>query len=127
VLTLQPMMPADFSSFFEAASESYANDNVASGRWNEADALDLAREETKRLLPQEERTADNSLFVLLDTERSTTVGYLWYATLTRGSKKVAFLFLFFLYASSTVAKAMACRLCAPSSLKHSVLGITHWL
>ena len=92
MLTLQPLMQADFPAFFEAASQSYANDNVASGRWNEADALDLACEETKRLLPQEERTADNSLFVLLDTEKSTDVGYLWYATMARGTKKVAFLF-----------------------------------
>jgi GNAT superfamily N-acetyltransferase len=86
------MMPADFPAFFEAASESYANDNVASGRWNKADASTLAREETKRLLPQDERTPDNCLFVLLETERRAEIGYLWYGTMTRGTRKVAFLF-----------------------------------
>ena len=91
------MMPADFPAFFEAASESYANDNVASGRWNEADALNLAREETKRLLPQDERAPDNYLLVLLDTDRKAGIGYLWYGTMTRGTKKVAFLFQLYVH------------------------------
>jgi ribosomal protein S18 acetylase RimI-like enzyme len=92
VVTLQPMLPRDFPAFFEVASESYAKDNVASGRWDEADALALAREETKRLLPKDEQSPDNHLFVLRDDERLVAVGYLWYGTLQRGSKKVAFLF-----------------------------------
>ncbi len=97
MVTLQPMMTADFPAFFEAASDSYANDNVASGRWNEVDAPNLAREETKRLLPQAECTPDNSLFVLLDPERGVGVGYLWYGTMTRGTKRVAFLYQLYVH------------------------------
>jgi GNAT superfamily N-acetyltransferase len=91
------MMPADFPAFFEAVSESHANDNVASGRWNEADAPTLAREETERLLPQNEGTPNNFLFVLLDTESKASIGYLWYGTVTRGAKRVAFLFQLYVH------------------------------
>lgn len=92
MVVLQPMLPEDFPAFFDVAAEGYAADNVASGRWNASDALALARDETRRLLPEGERSPGNHLFVLQDSERLTAVGYLWYGTLARGTKKVAFLF-----------------------------------
>ena len=92
MLALVPMTEAGFPAFLEAAIESYANDNVASGRWNASDAPALAREETQRLLPQNEATAENYLFVLHDSELKAHVGYLWFGTLARGAKKVAYLY-----------------------------------
>jgi hypothetical protein len=86
------MAAAEFAAFFEVASDSYAKDNVANGRWNAADAPTLAREETKRLLPGDEKTAENLLFVLRDAALEAEVGYLWYGTMVRGTKKIAFLF-----------------------------------
>ena len=92
MFALVPMKEGDFPAFFEAAVESYTKNNVAGGRWNAADAPALAREETQRLLPQNERTADNRLFVLEDKDREAEVGYLWFGTMTRGTKKVAYLY-----------------------------------
>lgn len=92
LVKLQRMTSEGFPAFFEAASDSYANDNAASGRWNSADAPDLAREELRRLLPQAESTPGNALFELLDPARGVKVGYLWYGTVSRGTRKVAFLF-----------------------------------
>ena len=43
------------------------------------------------MLPEGEKTADNCLFVLRDTHLNAEVGYLWYGTLVRGTKKIAFL------------------------------------
>ncbi|OYU42719.1 MAG: hypothetical protein CFE44_22445, partial [Burkholderiales bacterium PBB4] len=77
-----------FAAFSEVAADNYAKDNVANGRWNTADAPRLAREETQRLLPDGEKTKDNFLFVLRDTEANAEVGYLWYGTMVRGTKKV---------------------------------------
>ena len=91
MLTLIPMEATAFATFSDVASDNYAKDNVANGRWNAADAPTLAREETKRLLPEGEKTADNYLFVLRDTHLNAEVGYLWYGTMVRGTKKVAFL------------------------------------
>ena len=91
------MEAAEFAAFFEVASENYAKDNVANGRWNASDAQTLSREETKRLLPQGEKTADNYLFVLRDTHLNAEVGYLWYGTLVRGTKKIAFLYQIYIH------------------------------
>ena len=97
MLTLIPMEASEFAAFFEIASENYAKDNVANGRWNASDAQTLSREETKRLLPQGEKTADNYLFVLRDTHLDAEVGYLWYGTLVRGTKKIAFLYQVYIH------------------------------
>jgi ribosomal protein S18 acetylase RimI-like enzyme len=91
------MNASDFPAFFETASNSYARDNAASGRWPEHDAPSLAREETKRLLALDEKTPDNFLFVLHASGASTDVGYLWYGTHVRGASRVAFLFQLYIH------------------------------
>jgi ribosomal protein S18 acetylase RimI-like enzyme len=98
LLALVTMTTAEFAAFFELASESHARDNVANGRWSPADAPALAREESKRLLPEGEKTAGNYLFVLRDPEANAEVGYLWYGTVARGTKKVAFLYQVYIHA-----------------------------
>ena len=98
LLALIPMDAEAFATFFEVAAASYAQDNVANGRWNASDALTLAREETKRLLPEDEKTADSYLFVLRDTDLNAEVGYLWYGTMARGTKKIAFLYQIYIHA-----------------------------
>jgi GNAT superfamily N-acetyltransferase len=97
LLALIPMETAEFPEFFEAASSNYAEQNVANGRWNAAEALELAREETSRLLPEGEKTADNLLFVLRDTDRGVDIGYLWYGAMARGTKRVAFLYQLYIH------------------------------
>jgi GNAT superfamily N-acetyltransferase len=92
------METAAFAAFFEVACDSYAKDNVANGRWNASDAPALAREETKRLLPDGEKTAENCLFVLRDTDLNAEVGYLWYGTMSRGTKKIAFPYQIYIHA-----------------------------
>jgi hypothetical protein len=124
VISLQRMAESEFPAFFEAASDSYARDNAASGRWSESDAPSLAREETRRLLPQAERTPDNELFVIRDTTSSTAVGYVWYGSLTRGTKKVAFLFQLYIL-RSTGAKALEDKHSQPSKKRLGTLGTTH--
>lgn len=98
MLTLIPMDAAAFAAFSEVASDNLANDNVANGRWNDSDAPTLAKEEIQRSLPDAEKTADNHLFVLRDTDLNAEVGYLWCGTLVRGTKRVAFLNQICIYA-----------------------------
>ncbi|MCU0951692.1 MAG: GNAT family N-acetyltransferase [Burkholderiaceae bacterium] len=97
MVILQRMDASEFLAFFEAVSDSYARDNAASGRWRESDASSLAREETGRLLPQAEKTPDNELFVIRSTEHNASVGYVWYGSMVRGTKKVAFLFQLYIH------------------------------
>jgi len=89
---LSRMTDTSFAAFFEAAVEGYAKDNVASGRWLPDDALQLAREESLRLLPQGLATPDHHLFDIRDDADGRTVGHLWAARLERGQRKVAYIY-----------------------------------
>lgn len=86
------MRAESFERFFELAVHTHAEDNVASGRWFSQDALLQARTEATRLLPQGLATKDNDFFEIQSTASSQIVGYLWTAALTRGAKKVAFIY-----------------------------------
>ncbi len=125
MLALVPMETAEFAEFFEVAANSYAADNIANGRWNASDALDLAREESKRLLPEGEKTVENYLFVLRDTGQQSDVGYLWYGTMTRGTKKVAFLYQIYIH-RSTAEAAMVAKPCMRSRPRQQAVGTMRW-
>lgn len=86
---LQPMRRENFGAFFALAVAAYAGDNIAVGRWRKDEALELARAETSSLLPEGTGTQGHFLFELVPPELETTVGYLWFSTLCRGTKKVA--------------------------------------
>ena len=77
--TLVPMSSAAFEGFLRAAIESYASQNVASGRWSVESAPELSRAEHDRLLPQGLATKDAHLFEILDTKTNGVVGTLWLA------------------------------------------------
>lgn len=86
-------MRADqFDAFIALAAENYARDNVASGRWLEADALALARSETATLLSRGIDTEGHSLFEIVPPDIGTTVGYLWLSSIQRGSLSVAYVY-----------------------------------
>lgn len=91
MLALVPLTEVEFSKFFEAVADSHASNCAAAGRWTASDAPAMAHEETKRLLPGNEKTPENYLFVIQDTTARTEVGYLWFRDLTRAAKRVAYL------------------------------------
>ncbi|MFT3820281.1 MAG: GNAT family N-acetyltransferase [Rubrivivax sp.] len=92
-MTLLRAMRADqFDIFIALASQNYARDNVASGRWPEADALALARSETSTLLKGGINTEGHLLFQIVPPDLGATVGYLWLSTLKRGSRSVAYVY-----------------------------------
>ena len=97
MLSLVPMTEDEFSTFFETVGESHARDNIAAGRWNASNAPALAREETKRLLPGNEKTPENYLFVLQDIGLKSEIGYLWFGNTTRTTKKVAYLYQLYIH------------------------------
>jgi ribosomal protein S18 acetylase RimI-like enzyme len=97
MLALVPMREDEFAAFFETVTASHANDNVAAGRWTASDAPAHAREETKRLLPENEKTPDNHLFLLRDANLASEIGYLWFGSTTRAAKKVAYLYQLYIH------------------------------
>lgn len=88
---LVPIGEGEFPAFFDAVAASHAGDNVAAGRWSAAEAPALAREETRRLLPADEKTPGHHLFVLRDTGLDAEIGYLWFSSTTRAGHSLAFL------------------------------------
>ena len=89
---LRPMSHEAYPAFFEDAIATYAAENVAGGRWLAADAPELARAETLRLLGQGVDTPDHHLFEVLASPEGSPVGYIWFAAAPRGSIKIAFVF-----------------------------------
>jgi len=97
VTVLVPMQAQAYAAFFEEAVSGYAADNVASGRWLEHEAVQLARAETERLLPQGVATPEHHLYEIKVDPLGETVGCLWFGALARGSKRVAFVYQLMVY------------------------------
>ena len=90
--TLVPMGEEAFAAFVATSVAGYADDNVAAGRWTADEALDIARAEFDRLLPQGRATPNNHLYEIRDDTGDRTVGFLWFATISRGSSKTAYVY-----------------------------------
>lgn len=95
---LLPMHESTYPKFIEEAASGYAEDNVASGRWPAQDALQMARDETLRLLPEGLATPDNHFFEIRETADGPVAGFLWAAAMARGSRKVAFIYQLHVFA-----------------------------
>jgi ribosomal protein S18 acetylase RimI-like enzyme len=89
---LAPMSEEVFAAFVAMSVKGYADDNVAAGRWTADEALALSRAEFSRLLPQGLATPDHHLYEIRDEAGGTPVGFLWFATVTRGNTKVAYVY-----------------------------------
>jgi len=83
------MSPERFPAFLELAIAAYAGDNVAAGRWTEGDALALARAESTGLLADGPATPGHFLYEIVPPEVAQLAGYVWFATMHRGSRTVA--------------------------------------
>ena len=77
--TLVPMSEAAFADFQRSSIEGYARQNVASGRWPPESALELARAEQERLLPDGLASKNAYLFEIFDSQTQSAVGSLWVA------------------------------------------------
>lgn len=95
---LVPLPAESFANFFERAAAGYAADNVASGRWKEHEALQLARSDGERLLPKGVATPDNYFYLIKASTDGDTVGQLWFAALPRGGQRIAYLYQIEIYA-----------------------------
>jgi len=92
-MTILVPMPAErFAEFVDAAAASHAADNVASGRWSAQEAQALARAELERLLPDGHGTPDHYLYDIKSDPEGAPLGFVWFANVARGGRRVAYLF-----------------------------------
>jgi ribosomal protein S18 acetylase RimI-like enzyme len=90
------MTVSEYALFIERLNREYAADKVESGAWPADDALRLADESTRSLLPQGVTTPDNALRTITD-EDGQPVGSLWYAVRSQGAQTEAFLYEFLVF------------------------------
>ncbi|MGY4827134.1 GNAT family N-acetyltransferase [Sphaerotilaceae bacterium SBD11-9] len=76
---LVPMHPQAFEAFAEEAIATHADHNAQVGRWPRETALERARAEFARLLPQGQQTPDHFFYEIEDQVVGEKVGYLWSA------------------------------------------------
>jgi ribosomal protein S18 acetylase RimI-like enzyme len=90
-IDLEPMTAARFEAWLPSAIESYAHENVVSGRWSEAEAMQKSREDHAKLLPQGVNTPDHHLWSIVRTEDRQPVGILW-VNLVKSPRPSAFIY-----------------------------------
>jgi hypothetical protein len=106
------MPPERFDEFADVASASHAADNLASGRWLEHESEPLARAELGRLLPQKAETPDHHFYEIKSNPVGPVLGFVWLASMPRGSVRVAFVFQLFVYPEhrrQAMAEQRCCR------------------
>ena len=91
-IQLKPLSKADFKAWFDDQTVSYANDKIRAKQWGPEGALERARADTARLLPDGVDTPDHFVRHIVDTESSQQVGSLWWCVSERFGRRIAFIF-----------------------------------
>ncbi len=91
-ISLLPMSELAFAAFAECAIADYAQDSTQSGRWGAHEALDRARAEFERLLPQGRDTPNHFLYEIRDSADGKNVGALWFAIDTDNGAGAGYLY-----------------------------------
>lgn len=89
---LVPMGRDALAAFAEHAIADYAHDSVQAGRWPAAGALERARAEFDRLLPQGIETPGHFLYEIRDEGAGVTVGALWFAIDAKNDPSAGYLY-----------------------------------
>ncbi len=94
MVRLVPMSNSEYEAYLAFAVRDYADEKVAAGNWQPAEALERSAQEYQKLLPQGVATPDNYWFKIEDQTLATTVGMIWLARISFGTHPVAFIYDF---------------------------------
>jgi GNAT superfamily N-acetyltransferase len=89
MLELDPMSQVEYSAFMALSTRSFMEDQVKAGNWEPDRAEMLMQAMLDRFLSDGLHTPDQ-YFYSLKTERSETVGGLWFLVMERGAERFAF-------------------------------------
>ena len=93
MIALRPMAEADFPAFVERQSADYAGDKVRSFSWPAEGALERARRDFAKFLPEGVRTPGQGLYDLVAEGQGETVGQLWIELESAREPGTAFVYL----------------------------------
>jgi RimJ/RimL family protein N-acetyltransferase len=78
------MDEAVLQRYLEHAIPNYAQEHVRAGNWSPEEALEKSEKAFRELLPDGTLTKDQYLYSILDQERATVVGMIWFGVFQRG-------------------------------------------
>jgi ribosomal protein S18 acetylase RimI-like enzyme len=88
------MTPADYESWRRASIRSYAEENVAAGRWTREEADSRSEQDFASLLPDGAATTNNFFFTIVDEHSFERVGVVWYALRREWERDYVFIYDF---------------------------------
>ncbi|MFC4560135.1 GNAT family N-acetyltransferase [Virgibacillus kekensis] len=74
-IELKPMSEEKFNQYYKKLTEEYAADHAKAGNWSEDEAVDKARKQIEKLLPEGVKTKENYLYSVCDGD--DPLGVLW--------------------------------------------------
>lgn len=92
MVQLVPMNKAQFEEYLASSIEDYAGEHVKVGNWSPEKALQKAKENFHRLLPDGLSTSNQYLFTIEDETLGKKVGMLWFAVEKRETGPRAFVY-----------------------------------
>jgi RimJ/RimL family protein N-acetyltransferase len=92
MVRLVPMNNTEYQAFLAFAVRDYADDKIAAGNWQAAEALEKSSQEFAKLLPNGVATPDHYLFNIEDDVLAQKVGIIWLARAAWSIKPLMFIY-----------------------------------
>lgn len=92
MITFRPMNQDEFNHYEKNAILSYAEDKKQAENLSAADALKLAQDSYRELLPQGLQSPEQHFYTLMNDQ--TVIGMLWLAETKSGNNKLGFIYDF---------------------------------
>lgn len=94
MVRFEKMGQEDFKEYLQPAIAEYAEEKVKAGTWAESEALQKSRDSFHELLPRGVDTRNQYLFVIMDSDSGSKVGYFWFQLFERPFGREAFIYDF---------------------------------
>lgn len=88
------MAEKDFPMYQKALVSEYPEEKIKAGTWAKEEALEKAKEQIEKLLPQGAQSDCHYLFNIAKGANEETIGYLWYHLDLNNPLKEAFIYDF---------------------------------
>ena len=92
MVRLVPMSEAEFQTYLDFTLPDYAQEHVKVGNWDAENALELAEQQLRHVLPHGLATENQYLFTIEDGSLAPKVGVLWLGVHDRGAGPRAFVY-----------------------------------
>jgi GNAT superfamily N-acetyltransferase len=96
----ETMSDADYQMYLRRAIPQYAYDQAHCGNWKSDESVGQARAEFLQTLPNGPQTERHFLVTIIETDKGSKVGMMWWAMNQRGDHKIAVLADFFIFSES---------------------------